>query len=146
MSDTLRRESLFGRGVLQRAKALLWMRYTVEEIAEELHVDASRIWADWLPEGAPAQQDDSGDLWIVGTDLRDWILAENNRRREGDRLRPGHAYCTQCEATREMVGPIDRRVVSSVLGLVEARCSQCGAVVFRGVRKESQLDSPTELA
>lgn len=131
MSDTKRRCSTYGVGVLQRARALLWMEYSAEEIARKLQVLETDV-ASWISDGAPSRTDDAGQNWIVGTQLRDWLLATNNAAHGLTPLPPGMAFCTRCGARRRIVEPIQRREVGGSLWLVEGRCATCGSVVHRG--------------
>jgi hypothetical protein len=71
---------------MRRALRLLPMRYKPSEVAALLHVPAQTLYRTWVQAGMPCERDESGNLWIVGTDLRAWIDAQSASRRTSKKV------------------------------------------------------------
>jgi hypothetical protein len=103
------------------------MEYRPSEIADELGVTTDTIYRGWVPAGCPHRRDETGHIWIVGTELAAWL---RSFQRERLRLADGEAYCFRCQAAVGMQGPLTRRVCGPAV-LVRGTCAQCGVDVAR---------------
>ena len=83
--------------ILSKLKRLMDMAYRISEIAMELGVSEPTV-RDWISRlDAPHRKDGNGHIWIIGTELRDWILAqqkEKSSRRQS--LAEGEFWCLVC--------------------------------------------------
>lgn len=58
-----------------KLKRLLYMEYRPSELADELGLDIQDIYKYYMPKGCPYTKDDTGHVWIVGTEFRTWFEA-----------------------------------------------------------------------
>lgn len=105
------------------------MEYRPSEIARELGVSKDTLYRGWVPAGAPHRRDESGHIWIVGTELAAWL---QQFQQEHVPLDEGEAYCLHCQQAVAMVGEVTRSP-SKYAVLVKGRCAVCGGEVARFV-------------
>lgn len=109
------------------------MEYRPSEVARELGVTKDALYRGWLPAGAPHRRDESGHIWIVGTDLAAWL--RERQRKDTVVLAEGEAYCLRCQAAVVMQSPLTREA-SLYAVLARGTCPQCGGAVTRMERGE----------
>ena len=128
----------FSRTLITRLPRLLWMRYTVPELARELNCKPSQI-RTLLTHGCPHERDEKGKAWITGTDFAAWAQATLTRNRHP--LGPGQAWCCRCNSRVTMLGPLNVRPTTAHLELVSGTCAICGQTVNRGrARRRANSD------
>lgn len=111
-----------------RAPGLLNMMYRGLEICEKLQVTPPTI-QTWIKHSMPCQQDKRGHLWIIGSELADWV--EVMRKPKAKRPMPDNQAC--CLTCRERVDWVDIVVEQGVGKQVRRRgvCPHCGHEIFR---------------
>lgn len=62
---------------------LLNMQYRPSELADELGIDITVIYKSYIPLGCPHTKDDTGHLWIVGTEFRQWFKRNKLKANKG---------------------------------------------------------------
>jgi hypothetical protein len=117
-----------------RLGRLLEMQYRPSEIAEELGISKDTVYRGWIPAGAPHVRDESGQLWLVGTELAAWLL-DQDAVRAPVTLMPGEAYCMRCKAAVRIAGEVTREPAGYAV-MVRGSCAVCGAGVARLVGRE----------
>lgn len=127
----------FNHSQIQRARQLLHMRYKPSELARIIDCSANTIYRSCIPAGCPYERDETGHLWIVGTEFRDWMLAIRREQVAAGRakLKDGQGYCVICEKAVTMEEPFTIKPVGIHLELLQGRCPECGAVVSRGRKR-----------
>ena len=51
------------------------MRYYPSKVAEELGCEVRPLYRSTIPAGCPCERDERGNLWVVGDQFRDGMLA-----------------------------------------------------------------------
>jgi len=110
-------------------RQLLEMEYRSFEIASVLGVSAKSV-RRWCAAGAPHRREDNGYLWIVGSQLAQWM---DGLKRERVRLAEGEAFCVKCQRAVTMAGSI-RKEPNMRKYILRGTCSICGGTVCRFVR------------
>ncbi len=124
------------RGLMKKTHILLRMEYSPRELAEILGVTRKTIYVSYLPAGLPYRRDESGYLWIVGTDFTTWAenVSETSSRRPKEPLKPDEAYCVSCCKRVTMLNPKPgvepRNKVVNLMG----QCPICGNQINRFFR------------
>jgi hypothetical protein len=126
----------FPRTLVVRLGRLLYMEYRPSELAQELGVGADTVYRHYIPYGCPHRRDETGHIWIVGTEFAEWVGAA---RKEGKvPLANGEAYCLKCNAPVTMNGPLTAAPVNAYLELVKGVCPVCGTTVNRARARKSE--------
>lgn len=121
-----------------RAPRLLAMKYRLDELAEELEVDALFV-RDWVRRGLAFERDERGNIWIDGREACAWIQAHRRSPQKG--LMPeGWGYCFFCRDRVEMV-TVARRMCGKVMQL-SGTCPRCGRKVNWGIRNDPARELP----
>ncbi len=121
-----------------RAPRLLAMKYRLDELAEELEVDALFV-RDWVRRGLAFERDARGNIWIDGREACAWIEAHRRSPQKG--LMPeGWGYCFFCRDRVEMAA-VARRMCGKVMRL-SGTCPRCGRKVNRGIRNDPARELP----
>jgi integrase len=122
----------FPHTAIIRAPGLFCMQYGLQELSESLDVPVGTL-RDWIAAGLPHQQDRTGAkrIWIVGTDLADWMTAiRHARSKHGRRMADDEAYCMKCRRRVEMLGPFRDQLDGERLDRA-GHCTQCGSEIHR---------------
>lgn len=109
------------------------MEYSPSELASEIGVSVDTIYHTYVPCGCPHRRDDTGHIWIVGTDFADWAREMFAKRRH--KMEPGQAWCFKCKEPVRMVGDLEVRSSNRYLEVVIGKCERCGSTVSRARAK-----------
>jgi hypothetical protein len=120
----------FSRLMIVKAPGLLPMLYTPAELAEEMGVAAFTV-REWANCGLPHTRDETGHIWISGTEFSAWV-ANNRPIRKGQRLAPGQAYCLSCRKAVELSETT--RSLRNKHVILSGICPICGRKINRGGR------------
>ncbi len=109
------------------------MEYTVAEIATELNTPEPLV-RNWISRlGAPHHKDQSGRIWIIGSELRSWILAQQKRKKARHYyLAEDEFWCLVCGRAVEVAEPTETNVKPNGLYYKHGSCPECGTEVYRG--------------
>jgi hypothetical protein len=105
------------------------MKYTPSELAEEMNCCVDTIYKTYIPAGCPCERDQTGHVWIIGTDFAQWAREIHQRRKE--KLGENQAYCLHCRKAVDMVGPIMAQPTNRNIEIIIAKCAECGTTVTR---------------
>ena len=114
---------------------MLPMEYRPSEIARELGIHKDTVCRGWIPAGAPHRRDEHGNIWIVGTELVEWMSEILDKPKV--KLGKDQAYCLSCQRAVTVNGPVTREPSKHAI-LVRGTCSICGVIVGRFVRDPSK--------
>jgi hypothetical protein len=122
------------RATMRKSMLLLDMEYKPAEIADELKVTDRTILRTWLPGGLPFRKDNTGHVWIVGTQARAWLetIASQNAEKPRKALAPDQAFCARCNAAVEPVNVT--KVPFQRSGMLKGNCPVCGKAVNRFIK------------
>jgi hypothetical protein len=122
----------FSRTLIVKAPGLLPMLYTPSELAEVMCVAAFTV-REWVKWGLPHTRDETGHIWISGTDFSAWV-ANNRPIHKAGRLAPDQAYCLRCRKAVELTeitrSPRNMHVI------ISGTCPVCGCKINRGGRHD----------
>jgi len=124
------------RSVIVRLGRLLHMEYRPAELAEELDCSVDAVYKSYLSAGCPHRRDETGHIWIVGTEFREWMRA--TRKKDKITLADGEAYCLKCNAPVKMSGELAVQPVNLYLELVRGECPVCRTQVNRARARKGQ--------
>lgn len=122
------------RAIIRHTQRLLHMEYKPSEIAEIIGVTPKTIYDTYIMAGLPHRRDAAGNIWIVGTEFRDWALAalERGQRYASQKRKPigeNQGFCLKCRQVRDFK-KITRRVeLSKNRVMVYGVCSVCDGKV-----------------
>ena len=126
----------------RRVEHLLYMKYRPEEIEAEISAPPGIVQDIFIPAGCPHERDSAGQVWVIGTELCDWIKAfKDDLRSARHKMHPGESWCADCRAA---VTPnwAAATVVKSLakVELLEAPCPTCKRPILksRPIRKPKQ--------
>lgn len=123
--------------VLVKSPGLLPMHYTVHELAVELGA-VERTLRDWLANGAPHFKDSKGHVWVHGKEFSKWVDSVRKPGKKQKRMKDNEGFCMHCKTTVEMLA-ISTRHIRGKLTMTRGTCSQCGRIIHRGGRIQSNL-------
>ena len=86
-----------------RAPGLLPMRYKTQELARALGVPLTMVTL-WVRRGMPHDRDARNHIWLIGTEVPQWI-EEQRAQRRGPKLRPSEGYCLRCRQAVRLSNP-----------------------------------------
>ena len=115
-----------------RAKGLLDMMYSPEDLQWELGIDEKRLKL-LIGLGLHHLIDSNGHIWVRGIDFTAWSATFDKQNKI--RLLPGQAYCVKCKKAVFMLHPERKQGYVTVM-LVD-KCPECGAKVSRTIRHKS---------
>lgn len=126
------KKKLLDRSQIIKLSRLLYMKYRPSEIAEILGVNVNTIYQSYLSAGCPHEKDSKGNIWIIGTEFRDWATIEIAQRKsvKNPPMESNQAYCLRCNKRVVMVNPSvvysggNREILQSI-------CPICGTKVNR---------------
>ncbi len=116
--------------VVVRAPGLLPMLYSLNELAEDLHIPV-HIVREWLKKGLPHQRDAAHRVWINGREVTAWVEAARHARPRQP-LQPDEAFCVKCNRPVTLEDP--SRTPRGKHLLLSGNCPKCGTSIHRGVR------------
>lgn len=108
-----------------KLRKLLHMKYTPNELAEELSINKRQFYNVYLPLGCPHEQDSRRHIWIVGTEFKDWYQETYQKRK----LAENQAYCVSCKQAVSIVNPVEHTKEGLTYLLCE--CPQCNRTVAK---------------
>lgn len=119
--------------LLSKLQRLQHMEYTVSEIAYELDTPETIV-RNWISRlGAPHQKDQSGRVWIIGTELRTWILAQHKKKKGKQfTLAEDEFLCLVCKKPVVVAEPESTDIKPSGLFYKHGKCPDCGTDVYKG--------------
>ncbi len=123
------------RGEKSRAKVLLDMYYTPEEIEWETGIDVHRLHRVLPNVGMPFAKDAQGKMWIKGVDFAAWVQIYDKDKKV--KLKDGEGYCVRCNRAVVMQRPRVKHKKGLSGLLLQGDCPNCGVVVSRGIGKVS---------
>ena len=91
MTDQPGRRPRLTKDLKGRLHELLPMEYRPSEVAEVVGVSVDTIYRGWLRAGAPHRRDDTGHIWIVGSELATWL--RGFERKLSVTLEEGEVFC-----------------------------------------------------
>lgn len=118
------------KGTAQKLPGLLYMEYKPSELAEELGISTATIYNRYIQEGLPHRKDQSGNIWIVGTDFTEWARARLKKKTHAVKLAANEGYCGRCKQPRAFVTMTLKRELSAGRGSFTGPCSVCGATML----------------
>ena len=124
------------KSVILRLGRLLHMEYRPAELAEELGCSLDAVYKSYLSAGCPHRRDETGHIWIVGTEFSEWVRATLKKGKTP--LADGEAYCLKCKAPVKMSGELAVQPVNLYLELVKGECPVCGTRVNRARARKRQ--------
>lgn len=124
------------RSLILRLGRLLYMEYRPSELAEELGCSIDSIYKMYLPAGCPHRRDDTGHVWIVGTQFSEWVRIALQKTKTP--MAEGEAYCLKCNSPVKMQGPFQVTQTNRYLELVRGQCPICGTVVNRARARQAE--------
>ena len=127
------------RSVIVRLGRLLYMEYRPAELAEELGCGVNTVYRSYLAAGCPHRRDETGHIWIVGTEFREWVRA--TLKKDKTPLADGEAYCLKCNAPVKMTGELAVQAVNLYLELIKGECPVCGTQVNRARARKRQAET-----
>jgi hypothetical protein len=116
---------------------LLYMKYKPSEIAGVLEINPQTVYNNYLINGCPQERDEKGNIWIIGTDFREWAVSEIAERKKKTKppMAENHGWCVRCNKIVLMENP---KVVYSGGNreILQSICPICGTKVnrARGIR------------
>lgn len=124
------RRKLLTQPQRERARGLLDMFYTPAELAEELGLlDRSYIYHTLLKHSLPSIKDDTGHVWIRGTDVLPWYIAYCEKRK--CKTAPDQAYCMKCKQARQVKTETIETVTYGKVKMQKAHCAVCDTITFK---------------
>lgn len=131
---------LLSRPQIIRLSRLLYMKYKPSEIAEILEVNVNTIYRNYIANGCPHERDINGNIWIIGSDFREWAQREiaERKNQKKNQMKTNQGYCVRCNKRVTMIDPQviysggNREIIQSV-------CPCCGGKVnrARGISENS---------
>jgi hypothetical protein len=118
---------------LSKLGRLLWMQYKPSEVAAEIGVSAHTITHVYIPAGCPHTKDESGRIWIVGTEFAAWAVQTSDRHHPG--MDADQAYCLHCKRAVKMIDPTVRWA-NRYIQLMAGTCAECGGKVNRASKHQ----------
>lgn len=106
------------------------MLYTVRELSQAIGLP-DRTLRDWLAFGAPHFYDQTGHIWIEGTEFAEWV-ATVRRPKKHTKLNEDEGYCLSCREIVEMINPISKPMKGNMV-LRKGECPHCHHTVNRGI-------------
>jgi ribosomal protein S27AE len=126
------RQRLLPADVQRRAKGLLDMLYTPDDLADDLGIDQRLVYVRLIPAGLPHTKDKSGHIWIHGLEASQWIT--NLFKGKHFALGENQAYCLKCGKAVTMLDP--KLWKAGKMTLLKGTCPDCGTTVNRGVKQK----------
>ncbi len=109
-----------------RLRRLLYMEYTLDELAAELSCEVGLLRRSCAA-GCPHRIEAPAQVWIIGSELREWYATQKYLHRI--HLAENEAYCTKC---RRAVIMVDAQVIVAPYGRrLAGYCAVCGSRVNR---------------
>jgi len=119
----------FSHSVIIRSPGLMPMLYRPLEIQQALQIDGREL-NSFIQEGLPCHKDPSGEIWINGEELSNWV-DEKRKRNPTPALGSNEALCFKCGKAVIME---NCSMTNQVGGhLKKGRCSTCQSIVYKGV-------------
>lgn len=122
--------TLLSRPQLIKLSRLLYMKYKPSEIAEILDIDIKVIYRNYLINGCPHERDSRGNIWIIGTEFREWAQKEYAEKKNRIRIPmdDNQGYCVRCNKRVVMFDP---KVIYSGGNreIIQSICPLCGSKV-----------------
>lgn len=120
------------RATAHKMANLLFMEYKPSELADELGVSIKTIYDSYLPAGLPHRRDSNGNIWIIGTEFKQWAITvlEKGERYASQRKEPvgeNQAYCLKCNSVKDFARITRRVTLSKNRIMVYGVCSGCGS-------------------
>jgi ribosomal protein S27AE len=119
---------------INRLNSLLDMWYLPSEIAEETGLAVATIYRTFVTAGCPHRRDDTGHIWIRGTEFAAWLIRRNTKTPK-KKMAANQAYCFRCHRPVVMAGDITTEPSNKYLENMRATCPICGGVVMRARKK-----------
>lgn len=118
------------RAIIRRTQRLLHMEYKPSEIAEIIGVTPKTIYEAYILAGLPHRRDAAGNIWIVGTEFREWALAalERGQRYAAQKraaIGENQGFCMKCRQVRDFKKVTRRVELSKNRVMIYAICSAC---------------------
>ena len=108
-----------------KLRKLLYMKYKPSELAKEIDIHVKWIYRIYIPLGCPYENDEKRNIWIVGTEFRDWYM-ETYRKHK---MSKDEAYCVSCKKVVAIVNPVTHE--KEGMKYLRSQCPECG----KGVAK-----------
>lgn len=118
-----------------RSQKLLKMEYQPSEIAEILGIHIDTIYRSLIPAGCPHRRDEKDRIWIVGTELTQWLQTIKKKKLG---MQPDEAYCLHCTRPVKMNDPLLVTFQTRVLEMVTGTCPHCGTTINRARARENR--------
>jgi hypothetical protein len=115
-----------------RIKRLLNMMYKPSELANEIGINANKIYSVYVPGGCPHERDSQRRIWINGKQFRTWF--EEVYAKRG--LNHGEAFCLTCKKAVPIVNPNRKNKEGLFYDL--CTCPNCGRKLARIVDFKKQ--------
>jgi len=137
------RQPRFARPQIIRLSRFLYMKYNLQELAQEIGITDDTICRCYIPAGCPHERDQSGLIWIVGTAFRTWAeqYLEARRNKPKRKLGENEAWCFRCNTVVKITDPTPRKV-NALFTVLQGQCEICGCTVNRGWKNPQEHATP----
>ncbi len=126
------KKKLLDRSQIIKLSRLLYMKYKPSEIAKILAVDVNTVYRNYLNSGCPHERDENGNIWIIGTEFREWAQNEiaKRKKKNDNPMQPNEGWCVKCNQRVLMENP---KIVYSGGNreILQSLCPNCGTRVNR---------------
>jgi hypothetical protein len=123
---------LLNRPQIIKLSRLIYMKYKPSEIAKVLDVNVKTVYRNYLLNGCPNERDTNGNIWIIGTEFREWAQREISKQKNIIRspMDENQGWCVKCKKRVLMISP---KVVYSGGNreILQSVCLICGTKVNR---------------
>ena len=120
------------RSQIIKLSRLLYMKYKPSEIAKVLDIDVNTIYRNYLLNGCPHEKDKTGNIWIIGTEFREWAQNEiaESKKKVNPPMPENQVWCMKCNERVQLINP---KVVYSGGNreILQSICPKCGTKVNR---------------
>jgi len=108
------------------------MKYRPSEIAKVIDVNVDTVYRNYLKNGCPFEKDNNGNIWIIGTEFKEWAQCEITERKKkiNHPMPEDQGWCVRCNKRVFMINP---KVVYSGGNreIIQSICPFCGTKVNR---------------
>lgn len=144
MTNPANRAPRVTRAIMRRSLRLLHMEYKPSELAEVLRVSTATVYNTYLLAGCPHRREANGNIWIIGTEFREWAdtaLEHGKRyvRQRREAVGENQAYCLTCKSVRDFARITRRKAMSMNRVMVYGICATCGGKIAT-IKKGSSDD------
>lgn len=119
------------RATVGKMGKLIHMEYKPAELAKEILLSVKTVYR-YIEVGAPHRTDKAGNIWIVGTDFREWAVNSLTVTIRHPKISMGEnqAWCVRCLKPVEFIQTASRKRAGATR-VIFGTCPICGCKVTR---------------